>query len=73
MSEQVLVLFAVMNDYLKGVPAPHVRAFQKGLLQYARRNYIVMLDEIEETGDLSEEMTQQMIACIENYHLTCKA
>ncbi|MPM74255.1 hypothetical protein SDC9_121240 [bioreactor metagenome] len=62
-----------MNDYLKSVPAPHVRAFQKGLLQYAHHNYSAMLDEIEESGDLTDEQTAELRACIENYQLTCKA
>ncbi len=73
MSEQVLLLYAVMNGYLKEVPAQHARAFQKGLLQYVTRNYGSLLDEIEETGDMTEEQTQEMIAAIENYQLTCKA
>jgi F-type H+-transporting ATPase subunit alpha len=73
MSEQVLVLYAVMNGYLKYVPAQHVRAFQKGLLQYVRRNYSPLLDEIEESGDLSDELTQELRAAIENYQLTCQA
>ena len=73
MSEQVLLLYAVMNGYLKEVPSPHVRAFQKGLLQYARRNYSSTLDEIEESGDLSDELIEALRATIENYHLTCQA
>ena len=73
MSEQVLLLFAVMNGYLKEVPSPHVRAFQKGLLQYVRRNYSSLLDEMEESGDLSDELTQELKSAIENYQLTCKA
>ncbi|MEA4915155.1 MAG: F0F1 ATP synthase subunit alpha [Christensenella sp.] len=73
MSEQVLLLYAVMNGYLKEVPAQHARAFQKGLLQYVTRNYGSLLDEIEETGDMTEEQTQEMITAIENYQLTCKA
>ncbi len=73
MCEQVLLLYAVMNDYLKDVPSPHVRAFQKGLLQYAHRNYSALLSEIEDSGDLTDEQTQEMRACIENYQLTCKA
>ena len=73
MSEQVLVLYAVMNGYLKDVPSLHVRAFQKGLLQYARRNYSSLLDEIEESGDLTEEIIEELRASIENYQLTCKA
>ncbi|MDP3448896.1 MAG: F0F1 ATP synthase subunit alpha [Eubacteriales bacterium] len=73
MSEQVLLLYAVMNGYLQDVPSPHVRAFQKGLLQYARRNYSALLDEIEESGDLTEELIDELRAGIENYQLTCKA
>ncbi len=73
MCEQVLLLYAVMNGHLSHVAAPHVRAFQKGLLQYAHRNYSAMLDEIEESGDLTEELTKELITCIENYLLTCKA
>ena len=73
MSEQVLLLYAVMNGYLKEVPSPHVRSFQKGLLQYARRNYSAVLDEIEESGDLTDETAEELRAAIENYHLTCQA
>jgi F-type H+-transporting ATPase subunit alpha len=72
MSEQVLLLYAVMNGFLKEVPSPHVRAFQKGLLQYARRNYSAMLDEIEQSGDLTDELIEELRASIENYHLTCQ-
>jgi len=73
MSEQVLLLYAVMNGYLKEVPAQHARAFQKGLLQYVSRNYGSLLSEIEETGDMTDEQIQEMRAAIDNYQLTCKA
>ena len=73
MSEQVLLLYAVMNGYLKEVPAQHARAFQKGLLQYVSRNYGSLLSEIEETGDMTDEQIQEMKTAIENYQLTCKA
>ncbi len=73
MSEQVLLLYAVMNGYLKEVPAQHARAFQKGLLQYVSRNYGSLLSEIEETGDMTDEQIQELRSAIENYQLTCKA
>ena len=73
MSEQVLLLFAVMNGYLKSVASQHARSFQKGLLQYVQRNYGSLLSEIEETGDLTDEQMQEMRTAIENYQLTCKA
>jgi hypothetical protein len=38
-----------------------------------RRNYSAMLDEIEEGGDLTDEIVEELRASIENYHLTCQA
>ena len=68
-----LTIYAVMNGYLKEVPAQHARAFQKGLLQYVSRNYGSLLSEIEETGDMTDEQIQELRSAIENYQLTCKA
>lgn len=73
MSEQVLLLYAVMNGYLNDTPSPFVRSFQKGLLQYVHRTTPSLLDEMEETGDFNEEQEAQMRACIESYQLVSKA
>ena len=73
MSEQVLLLFAVMNGYLKDVPSHLVRTFQKGLLQYIHRTTPSLLDEMEETGDFNEAQEAQMRASIESYQLVSKS
>lgn len=72
MSEQVLVLYAVMNGYCKDIPSDGVRAFHKGLLQYAHRNNFELLNKLEETGDLTDEMIANMVSCIETYKLLCR-
>ncbi len=72
MSEQVLVLYAVMNGYCKDIPSDGVRAFHKGLLQYAHRNNFELLNQLEETGDLTDEMIANMVSCIETYKLLCR-
>ena len=72
MSEQVLLLYAVMNGYCKDIPSDGVRAFHKGLLQYAHRNNFELLNKLEETGDLTDEMIADMVSCIETYKLLCR-
>ena len=73
MSEQVLLLYAVMNGYLNDIPSPYVRSFQKGLLQYVRRTTPSLFDEMEESGDFNEAQEAQMRASIESYQLLCKS
>lgn len=73
MSEQVLLLYAVMNGYLNDIPSPFVRSFQKGLLQYVRRTTPSLFDEMEESGDFDEAQEAQMRASIESYQLICKS
>ncbi len=73
MSEQVLLLYAVMNGYLNDIPSPSVRSFQKGLLQYVHRTTPSLFDEMEEKGDFNEEQEAQMRASIETYQLIYKS
>jgi len=73
MSEQVLLLYAVMNDYLKDVPTADVRAFNLGLLQYARRRCGDTLRSVEDGGDLPDELAEGLRACIEAYKESVKA
>ena len=73
MSEQVLLLYAVMNGYLNDIPSPFVRSFQKGLLQYVHRTTPSLFDEMEESGDFNEAQEAQMRASIESYQLLCKS
>ncbi len=69
MSEQVLLLFGVMNGYLKDVPGDKVRAFNAGLLQHARTRCDKLLGAIERTGDLDDEQAAGLRECIEGYKL----
>jgi len=73
MSEQVLLLYAVMNGYLNDIPSPFVRSFQKGLLQYVHRTTPSLFDEMEESGDFNEAQEAQMRASIESYQLIYKS
>jgi len=73
MSEQVVLLYAVMNGYCKDVPSENIRAFNKGLLQFAHRDAYDLMDAIEEKGDLTDEMIARLKSTIESYKLLAKA
>ncbi|MBE6121414.1 MAG: F0F1 ATP synthase subunit alpha [Erysipelotrichaceae bacterium] len=57
MSDQVLSLFAAKNGYLDSVPTEEVREFERLLHRYFRENGSDIINEIEEKGVLSEELT----------------
>lgn len=73
MSEQVVLLYAVMNGFCKDVPSEDIRAFNKGLLRYAHRDAYDLMDAIEQTGDLTDEMIARLRSTIESYKLLGKA
>ena len=73
LSEQVVLLYVVMNGFCKDVPSDGIRAFNKGLLHYAHRDAYDLMDALEETGDLTDEMAARLKTTIENYKLIGRA
>jgi F-type H+-transporting ATPase subunit alpha len=67
LSEQVFLLLCVTGDSLKTVPIDKVRAFNEGLLAYGHKEAQAALDEIERSGDLSDETANTLRACIKAY------
>ena len=52
---QVMIIYAVINDYLKDIAVEDVSAFEKALFDYADNTYPRIGASIVETGILSEE------------------
>lgn len=73
LSEQVCLLLCVTEGYLKDVPVQGVRAFNEGLLAYAHKECGAALANIEETGDLTEEISSALRACVLAYSQSVKA
>ena len=67
LSEQVFLLLCVTGDSLKTVPIDKVRAFNEGLLAYGHKEAQAALDEIERSGDLSDDTANALRACIKAY------
>ena len=62
---QVTIIYAVINDMLEDIPVDKIRAYEKHLFEYIENNAHDIIDEIEKTGDLSEETEQKLKRAIE--------
>ena len=57
MAEQVLSLFAAKNGYLDQVKTEEVSSFERKMHAYFKANHPEIIDEIEKTGQLSDELS----------------
>ena len=62
---QVTIIYAVINDMLEDIPVDKIRVYEKHLFEYIENNAHDIIDEIEKTGDLSEETEQKLKRAIE--------
>lgn len=60
MSEQVLSLYAVENGYLDKVPVDLVLPFEKKLHQQMHLNHQDLMDKIEQSGDLVDDIANDL-------------
>ncbi|MCE5236604.1 MAG: F0F1 ATP synthase subunit alpha [Clostridiaceae bacterium] len=73
MCEQVVLLMAAMNDYQSDVPLNRIREFNAGLLLRLRTVCPKELDEIENSGNFSDETLSAVEAAIGEYAKGFKA
>ena len=67
LSEQVIFLFAIQQNALKGIAVGQVAAFEEQLLDHFRQHDEDLMEEIELKGDLSEEMSERLAKALENF------
>ena len=60
MAEQVLSLFAAKNGYLDQVKTEEVSSFERKMHAYFKANHPEIIDEIEKTGQLSDELSAKI-------------
>ena len=63
--DQVMIIYAVINDYLAPVKVSDVHEFERELFAYAQANYPDIAKGINETGELSPENEALLIKAIE--------
>lgn len=64
---QVLILYAVMNKYLKGVAKERIKLFEKELIVYVENNYPEIFDDIRETKELRDENIEVIKTALTNF------
>ena len=72
-SEQVLSLYAAKNGYLDQIEAGEVSAFEKRMIREFREQHADILNELETSGEMSDELNEKikaaMDAVLEAYRL----
>ncbi|MCZ6475748.1 MAG: F0F1 ATP synthase subunit alpha [Gammaproteobacteria bacterium] len=69
-AEMAVSLFAVNEGYLDDVPAEKVVAFEAALHAHAKANAAELMDKINATGDLNEEIETGLKALVESFKAT---
>ena len=68
---QVLIIYAVVNNYLKDIKVEDIAEFQAELFDYVESAHPSVTGNIRETGDLSketeEELKQALSECIAKF------
>lgn len=64
---QVLILYAVMNKYLKGVAKERIKLFEKELIIYVENNYPEIFRDIRETKELRDENVEVIKTALTNF------
>jgi F-type H+-transporting ATPase subunit alpha len=65
---QVAVIYAVTNGYLDEVDVERVRQWERGFHETMAAKHQDVLDEIRESGQLGDELSERLIAAIESYN-----
>jgi F-type H+-transporting ATPase subunit alpha len=66
-AEMALSLYAVNEGYLDGVEVAKVGDFEQALHDYARSNDSALLDKINESGDLNDEISAALKAVCDGF------
>jgi F-type H+-transporting ATPase subunit alpha len=65
--EQVLVLFAGVNNYLKDVPIQKIGEYEKSLLNFVKSSHKDILEEIANKKQISDELKKKMSEVIQKF------
>jgi len=67
LSEQVIFLFAIQQNALKGIAVGQVAGFEEQLLDHFRQHHEDLMEEIELKENLSEEMKERLAKALEDF------
>lgn len=67
MADQVLIIYTVINGYLDDIPVDNIDRFEKEFLNYVHSNYPELSENIEQEGQMSEEIKDKLIEVIKEF------
>lgn len=65
--DQVIIIYAVTNGYLKEIPVSSVLDFQSALFSYIHYSHPEITESIVKTKDLTEENEKELIKALEDF------
>ncbi len=65
--DQVIIIYAVSNDYLEDIPLEKVKDFERGLLEFMRNHHPEICKSIRETGEFAEHTEEELKKAVEDY------
>jgi F-type H+-transporting ATPase subunit alpha len=72
-AEQVISIFAGVNGLLDDVPVPKVRTFEAAMLKHFREEHPEVLEEIDRTGELPNELADKIRQAIRDFKTQARA
>ena len=70
--DQVLIIFAVSNNYTNDIPVADMKRFEKELIEYARYHSPELLDELKTTRNFDAELQSKVGALVKEFKETFK-
>ena len=68
--DQVLIIFAVSNNYANDIPVEEMKRFEKELIEFARYRYPEVLEELKTTKNFDKELQGRVGAVIKEFKET---
>ena len=65
--KQIAILFAGSNGYLDDIDTANIKSFESGLLDYLEINAKSQLEEISKSGQLSDQVTEDLNKAIKGF------
>ena len=65
--KQVMILFAGTNGYLDEWPVEAISEYEKQMLEFMDSKHRDLLDEIKNTGDISDELEQKLKSALDEF------
>lgn len=69
--DQVLILYALSNNYMEDIKIKYIRRFQNDLISYIDEYVSHIKDEIKETGKVSKELSMEIEEAITQVKKEC--